>query len=184
MANNTTANLTANVTAGQGPFNQGIILLQKLGFFDTVVPFIMVFAIVYGVLTKSKILGEEQANLNALVAFSIAILFTATASVTGVIREFLPIVGMLSVLIIAALILISLFVGDVSSTFSQNKWFPTILAITVFVVVVWVFSTLMPAPAEEPAIDVIGVIMSYLPAIFVLVFVVGIVYLFLREGGE
>ncbi|MBR9677855.1 MAG: hypothetical protein GOU97_00975 [Nanoarchaeota archaeon] len=184
MVNNTT--VVANATAT--PFTGGIQILQDLGFFDVVVPFILVFAIIYGVLAKSKILGEKSENLNALVAFSIALLFTATASVTGVIREFLPIIGLISVMIIALLIIVSLFFGDVTKLFAENKWLKSVSIIVIVLAVVWAFSMATTSVTGEPfvgmEVDIMGMIFSYVPAVIVMAFIGLIVYFIWKEPGK
>ena len=53
-----------------------VVFLDKLGMWDIIVPFILVFTIVYAVLDKTKVLGEEDGEpkrrFNAIAAFVIA----------------------------------------------------------------------------------------------------------------
>lgn len=53
-----------------------VVFLDKLGMWDIIVPFILVFTIVYAVLDKTKVLGEENGEpkrrFNAIAAFVIA----------------------------------------------------------------------------------------------------------------
>lgn len=42
--------------------------LKEWGLFDVILPFILVFAIVYAVLHKTKILGEKAKNFNTVIA--------------------------------------------------------------------------------------------------------------------
>lgn len=51
-----------------------IIAIDKIGFTDVILPFILVFTVVFGVLQRSKVLGvtaagKPKTNLNAMVAF-------------------------------------------------------------------------------------------------------------------
>src|SRR3989344_2060049 len=56
-------------------------LLQDFGFFDVILPFLLVFTVVFGILEKTKIFGTEgekghpKKNIDAMVAFVIAIFF-------------------------------------------------------------------------------------------------------------
>ncbi len=59
------------------PFKEVLIALERIGFTDVVLPFIIVFTVVYGVLQRSKVLGvtaegNPKSNINAMVAFVLA----------------------------------------------------------------------------------------------------------------
>ena len=77
---------------------EAIDLLQDFGFFDVVLPFLLVFTIVFGILEKTKIFGTEKfkgndipkKNLNAMVAFSIAFFVVAAKEIVASLQESLP----------------------------------------------------------------------------------------------
>ena len=48
----------------EGPFYQ----LQELGLFDVILPFMLIFALVYAVLTKVNIFGPGTKNYNIVIA--------------------------------------------------------------------------------------------------------------------
>ena len=59
-------------------FRESIEFLAKLGVYDVVLPFLLVFTIVFAILDKTKMLGVEKGkddreytkkNLNAMIAF-------------------------------------------------------------------------------------------------------------------
>lgn len=52
--------------------------LSKLGFFDVILPFFIVFVIIFGFLEKVKILGENKRTLNSTVALVISFFFIAS----------------------------------------------------------------------------------------------------------
>lgn len=67
------------------PFSSAIELLDNLGAFDTLFPFLLIFTLVYAILERSKVLGsdkeEPKHNLNAMVAFVMAFLTIASPSI-------------------------------------------------------------------------------------------------------
>src|SRR3989338_7246136 len=75
-------------------------LLQDFGFFDVILPFLLVFTVVFGILEKTKIFGTEgekghpKKNIDAMVAFF---------------QESLPMVALILVAIICFLMLIGSF---------------------------------------------------------------------------
>ena len=59
--------------------------LVKIGLLDVILPFVLIFAIVYGVLDRTKILrgSSSYKNINQLVAFSISFIAIASAEVVS-----------------------------------------------------------------------------------------------------
>ncbi len=92
-------------------------LLQDFGFFDVILPFLLVFTIVFGVLEKTKIFGTAtiggnaytKKNINAMVAFVIAFFVIAAKQVVTTIQASLPMVSLVLIAIISFLMLIGSF---------------------------------------------------------------------------
>src|SRR3989344_5829629 len=79
--------------------------LTDFGLFDVILPFLLVFAVVFGILEKTRILGSEKIgdteytrkNLNAIVAFVLGLLVVAATKIVGVINQALPRISLLIV---------------------------------------------------------------------------------------
>ncbi len=90
-------------------------LLQDFGFFDVILPFLLVFTIVFGILEKTKIFGTEgekqlpKKNINAMVAFVIAFFVLAAKEIITSFQESLPIVALVLTAIVSFLMLIGAF---------------------------------------------------------------------------
>jgi len=69
-----------------------VVFLDKLGMWDVIVPFILVFTVVYAVLEKTKVLGEENKEpkhrFNAVAAFVIASFTLIAVDVLNVVSRF------------------------------------------------------------------------------------------------
>lgn len=52
---------------------QSLELINRTGMFDVIVPFLLGFAITYGMLEKTKIFGEDMQRINMLIAFAVGI---------------------------------------------------------------------------------------------------------------
>jgi hypothetical protein len=103
-----------------------LITLKDLGFFDVLLPFLLFFAVIYAILAKSKIFesepGKERRDINAVVAFVIAMITTTTSWVVLTLSAFLPWVGFLSIVLLGFLILGSmLYGGDITVMFSKDS---------------------------------------------------------------
>jgi hypothetical protein len=76
------------------PFVQGIIL-----------PFLLVFALVFAVLQKSKILGEGKKQTDAIVALVIGLIVVSFANAVGIINSLMPFLAVGLVVILVFLLL-------------------------------------------------------------------------------
>src|SRR3989338_898131 len=92
--------------------------LESWGLTDVMLPFLLIFTIIFAVLEKSKLLGAERRNLNTVIALVIS-LITVIPHITGtfpsgmdpveIMNNALPSVSIVIVAIIMLLILIGLF---------------------------------------------------------------------------
>ncbi len=76
------------------PFVQGIIL-----------PFLLVFALVFAVLQKSGILGKEKKQTDAIVALVIGLIVVSFANAVGIINSLMPFLAVGLVVILVFLLL-------------------------------------------------------------------------------
>ena len=92
-------------------------LLQDFGFFDVILPFLLVFTVVFGVLEKTKIFGTDtiggntytKKNINAMVAFVLAFFVIAAKQIVDSIQVSLPMVSLVLIAIICFLMLVGSF---------------------------------------------------------------------------
>lgn len=100
-----------------------LVQLEQFGLLDAVLPFILIFAIVYTALKSTKVLGgaEQRKGINTLVALVMALLvviphvlgkYPPGQDVVNIINTALPNVSLVIVIIIAALILMGLFMPN------------------------------------------------------------------------
>ena len=128
----------------------GIELLQDFGFFDVVLPFLLIFTLVFGILEKTRIFGTEKhgntevpkKNLNAMIAFVIAFFFITAKEIVTSIQESLPLVALILVAIVSFLMLI----GSFASSESEFKFFDAMgdgwklgLSVTFILAIVLIF---------------------------------------------
>lgn len=95
--------------------------LDRWGLTDVMLPFLLIFVIVYAILQKTRILGEEKKNLSVIVAI-VAALLVVVPHVTGrfpadvdpvvIMNEALPQVSIVLVAVVFMLILIGVFGQD------------------------------------------------------------------------
>ncbi len=92
-----------------------INFLTAFGFFDVVLPFLLVFTVTFGVLEKSNLFGAGKKNLNAMVAFTVGFLVVAATQITTAIQLSVPKVAFMLVILISLLLLVGSLLGPQQS---------------------------------------------------------------------
>lgn len=130
----------------ESAFRGMVGFLNKLGVYDVILPFLLVFTIIFAILEKTKIFGIEKINgqdlgkknINAMVAFVIAFLVIASTKLVGVINEVMANVVLLVILGVCFLLLVGVFFGDKEFTLEKfptwSKLFMTLMFIGIVVI--------------------------------------------------
>ena len=78
------------------PFATGIQFLDRLGVYEVLLPFLLIFTLVFAILEKTKLFGTEEVegigempkkNLNSMFAFVTAFLVVASARLVATVNE-------------------------------------------------------------------------------------------------
>jgi len=110
---------------------RGIIeFLQQIGIYDVILPFLLVFTIVFAILEKTKVLGTEKIegndytkkNINAMVAFVVSFLVIASTKLVAVINEAVANIVLLLFLAVFFLLLVGSFFKEGEDVFLQGRW--------------------------------------------------------------
>lgn len=87
-------------------------ILSNPLFTGYILPFVLIFTVVFAVLQKSKILGDGKKQIDALVALVIGLIVVSFANAVGIINSLLPFLAVSIVIILVFFILVSLFFYD------------------------------------------------------------------------
>jgi len=124
-----------------------IDFLRDFGFFDVILPFLLIFTIIFGILEKTRIfgvykIGEHEypkKNLNAMVAFTVAFFAIAAKEVVRAIQVSLPQVALGLVFVVSFLMLAGSFLSDKEFSFENRKGWKAFLTFIMFVSIVLIF---------------------------------------------
>lgn len=119
-----------------GVLAQGILKLQEIGIADVILPFILVFTIVFAVLQKTKILGEDpqndnkpRKNFNSVIALVMGLAvviphitgsYPANADIVNIVNQALPNISVVLIAVVMMLLMIGVFGGGVDIAKSKN----------------------------------------------------------------
>jgi len=121
---------------------ESINFLNDFGLYDVILPFLLVFTVVFAILEKTKILGtatvEGQTvtmkNQNAMVAFVMAFLVVASTQLVSIINSFMANVVLIVLLIISFMMLVGAFYGsDTEFTLKDSPGWMQVFTILIFI---------------------------------------------------
>jgi len=119
-----------------------VTILQHPILINFAYPFLLLFLIVYGVLEKTKILGEGKAQLNAFLAFIIGLIFVGAVFPKEVVSNLILFLTVALVAVFVALILWGFATGgELKEAIVSNngiKWtIGIVILITVIIATSW-----------------------------------------------
>jgi hypothetical protein len=130
-----------------GAFGGFFSYLEQFGIVDIIIPFILIFTILYAVLQKIQLFGKDTSKkYNVVIALGIALL-SITPHATGrygdfdvvnVINNSLPQIGLILIALVLLMVLIGLLSGKEQSTSSSViLGLAGILAVILLIMVFW-----------------------------------------------
>ncbi len=113
-------------------------ILQHWLFTRFAFPFLLVFFIVFAILEKTKLLGENKKQLNALISFMIGLIFIAFAYPVDVVNNLILFLTVAIIIVFIVLIIWGFISGE---TKLESKGFKiaafVVLIIAVIIAVLW-----------------------------------------------
>ncbi len=128
------------------PFREVIDFFTQIGLFDVVLPFLLVFTIVFAIFEKTKVLGTDKIdgheytkkNLNAIASFVIAFLVIAAKELVAIINETVAKAVIVLFFSVLFLLLIGSFHKEGEPMYLKGGWKIT-FEIIVFLAIVGIF---------------------------------------------
>ena len=128
------------------PFRQVIEFFDTIGLFDVVLPFLLVFTIVFAILEKTKVLGTEdiegkkytKKNLNAIASFVMAFLVVASSQLVEIITKVSSNAVVVLFLSVLFLFLVGSFYKEGEPVFLEGGW-KVVFMVIVFLAIIGIF---------------------------------------------
>jgi len=120
------------------PLQSAIDFLKSFGFFDIILPFVLVFTLLFAIFEKTEVLGKDKKNLSAMISFAIAFFVVGATNIIPVLKEALPMISLGLVIIISFILLYgSLHTGK--EEFKLSKGYRGLIGVLAFVAVILIF---------------------------------------------
>jgi hypothetical protein len=171
--------------AGTIGFSKLGYYIQTFGIMDFLLPFLLVFTVVYAVMQKTKILGDKK-NFNVIIALVLALVFVVPHVVgyyplgydpVQVMNESLPSIALVAVAAVMLLILMGVFGADFSKSAAP------IIAIIAIIFVVYIFGSSLNIWSGPT--DIFYWWTSEVTELIIILLVFGmVVYFIVKEPGD
>ena len=171
---------------------QGTIeFLKDFGLFDVILPFLLVFAVVFAILEKTAILGKDKKNLNSIVALVFGLLAIAANKVVMALTNALPNIALLIIIFVSFLMMVGIFFKDGEFDFQgkHKGWYTAF----VFVILIGVLVIFLGAWITDSGISALSYVFAYLNSnfgsdviggIILVAVIVGTIWFAVRKGSE
>ena len=158
---------------------EGIVFLGTLGFWDVLLPFFLVFLIMYAVLQKTRVLGETdgkpKSNMNAAVSTMMGLMVVAFTSLVDAISLFVSNIALFLVMAVCIVIVAGMF----GRTGEKPKGY---LLVGIFALVLL---TLLYAVGLYAKVDMSKILLALFNPLFIIVLVfAGVLYFIVREKTD
>ncbi len=101
--------------------------LEAAGFYQVLLPFILVFTVIFAVLQKVKLFGPSSKNINVVIAVLIAFFTIRASAVIVLINQFLPKVSAIVLVVMMLLLVLGIF-GTSAEGWTGWPFFLAVLA--------------------------------------------------------
>jgi len=115
-------------------------IFQHFIFREFILPFLLIFTIVFAILEKTKVLGDDKKQTDAIVAFVIGLIFVSVVYPKEVVNNMILFLTVALVVAFVALLLWGFLMGEEAKIIPGDaKWIKWVVAIGVIVVVLGAF---------------------------------------------
>jgi hypothetical protein len=128
-----------------GTFPGFLQTLESYGLLDALLPFLLIFTIIFAILQKTKFLGEEKKNFNVVIAMVIALIvvlphvtntYPPDGDVVDIINRAIPNISIIIIAIVMLLVLVGIWGTEVNWAGSSLSGF---IALASFIGIIYVF---------------------------------------------
>jgi len=119
-------------------------ILDSWGLTDVMLPFLLIFVLIFAMLAKTRVLGEDKKKYNLIVALVMALLvviphvldyYPPGGDVVEIMNTALPQVSIIAVAVIMLLILVGLFGGEAKWMGSSLSGWIAIISFTIIIII-------------------------------------------------
>ena len=110
-------------------------------FQEFILPFLLVFTIIFAILEKTKLLGDGKKQLDAIVAFVVSLIFVTAIFPKAVVSNLILFLTISLIIVFVILLLWGFVFGEIKEGFKPVGWMKwtlgIVIAVAVMLAVMW-----------------------------------------------
>ena len=124
---------------------------------DIILPFLLVFVVVFAILEKTEILGKDKKYANLIIGIIVGLLFIGVQSVVGFTVKFLPLVAVFLVILLGYFLVFG-FVG-IHLEKGMKIVLGIIFGVALLAAVAWSTGILSAISSAAPLTEIVGIVL-------------------------
>ena len=118
-----------------GKFGEILMQWEQAGVFSYILPFLLIFALIYGILSKINLFGDaNNKSINAIIALATALLSLQFGIVSVFFAEIFPKLGVAMSIVLVVLVVMGLFISKNNKSIMNTLMWGS-FAIAIFIVI-------------------------------------------------
>ncbi len=117
-------------------------ILSSAIFSNIILPFLLVFTLLFAILEKTKILGDGKKQINAITSLVIGLIVISYSYAVGVISKLMPFLAVSAVVILVFMILMGFVTGSGELKPGLKITFGILVGLGLIIAVLWATGTL------------------------------------------
>jgi len=110
-------------------------------FTKVILPFILVFVLIFAILERSKILGEEKTQINSIVSLVMALIMIGVPLARGIIVDIVPVVAVIAVVLLVFMLILGMVGATHEGKLNKPLQITTGIIIGIAIIITLLYST-------------------------------------------
>lgn len=178
-------------------FRGTLDFMNQLGIYDVVLPYLLIFTIVFAILEKTRVFGVDEVsgvkyskkNLNAMVAFVTAFFVVASSKLVEIITKVSSNVVIVLVGVVLFLLVYGSFQEETEKGVFLSKGWNKVFAILVFIVMIVIFLDAIKTGENSWLQTVLGWFSQFwdntaVASVVLIIVIIGIMFYIINSGPK
>jgi len=106
---------------------------------NIVLPFVLIFVVVFAILDKTELLGKKRKDVNAVVGLIFALVAVGVPAAVGVLANLIPLIAILIVILLAWFLVFGFIGSRFKTDWSEGmkKTFLAVIGVVILAIITW-----------------------------------------------
>ena len=106
-------------------------------FSDYIMPFLLMFVVVFAILEKTELLGKGKKQINSIVAFIFSLIFIALPGAVKTTQDLVPVIGVIVIILLSFMMLYGFAGGKPQENKGLKITFGILIGLAIIATLMW-----------------------------------------------